>query len=161
MANLVITSVCNLHCDYCFARDSLGETEDGAFISLKTFEDRLDFLERSDIKDARLIGGEPGLHPHFGELLQMAERRFQNIVVFSNGLLSDQALDALERLSPDRLTVMINLSTKRAIGALHEADQSRRALVLRRLGTRAMTALTIERVDFDFEPLSEQETASS
>jgi organic radical activating enzyme len=152
VANLVITSVCNLHCDYCFARGSLGETEDGAFISIKAFQERLDFLERSDIKDARLIGGEPGLHPCFGELIQMAERRFQNIVVFSNGVLNDQALGVLEELPPDRLTVMVNLSTKKANGALCEADQSRRALVLRRLGTRAMTALTIERVDFDTEP---------
>jgi hypothetical protein len=152
VANLVITSVCNLHCDYCFARDALGEAEDGAFISLRAFQERLDFLERSNIKDARLIGGEPGLHPRFGELIQLAEQRFQNIVVFTNGVLNDQALEALEGLPPDRLTVMVNLSTKKATGVLGDVDQSRRALVLHRLGTRAMTALTIERVDFDFEP---------
>jgi radical SAM protein with 4Fe4S-binding SPASM domain len=151
MANLVVSSVCNLHCDYCFAREFLNGVEDEAFISLESFERRLDFLEKSGIKDARLIGGEPGLHPHFETLLQMAEGRFQNIVVFSNGLLSDRALEALAGLPPERLTVMVNLSAGRAEGDLSEAEQSRRAAGLRRLGKRAMAAFTIARLDFDLE----------
>ena len=64
MANLVISNVCNLHCDYCFARDFLGDNASGtnqSFISEEAFRSRLDFLERSDIQAVRLIGGEPGL----------------------------------------------------------------------------------------------------
>lgn len=118
MANLVISKVCNLHCDYCFTRDYLSEVGEGDYLSEQAFEERLDFLERSGIKDVRLIGGEPGLHPRFGELLERARGRFENIVVFSNGTFSEAALAALETLPPERLTVMVNLSAGHLSGEL-------------------------------------------
>jgi len=156
MANLVISNVCNLHCAYCFARDFLNaedEGPDGAFISEQAFEERLDFLERSGIEDVRLIGGEPSLHPRFGELLQRAERRFQKIVVFSNGILSDTALAALEALPPEHLTVMVNLGASRASGDMSEAEQRRRGQALHRLGERVIAAYTIAGADFNCDPL--------
>jgi len=153
MANLVISNVCNLHCDYCFARDYLSEAGEEDFISEQAFEERLDFLERSGIEDVRLIGGEPGLHPLFGELLEQAGRRFEKIVVFSNGTLSEAALEALESLPPERLTVMVNLSAGRLSGELSQAEQDRRSQALRRLGRKVIAAYTISTMDFDCESL--------
>lgn len=154
MANLVISNVCNLSCSYCFARDFLEGQERKAgenFITLEDFDHRLDFLERSKIEDVRLIGGEPGLHPDFPALLEQAARRLPKVVVFTNGVLGEPALQALEGLSPERLTLLVNLSAAGRSGRLSEKDQARRKIVLRRLGGRAIAAGTISTVDFDFD----------
>ena len=73
MANLEITRICNLQCNYCFAKDSLSETHQPGsqkLISLKSFENHLDFLDRSNIDQIRLIGGEPTMHPQFDEIIE-------------------------------------------------------------------------------------------
>ena len=152
MANLVISNVCNLHCDYCFARDFLEDNDSGAnrsFISEEAFRSRLDFLERSDIQAVRLIGGEPGLHPGFAGLLHEAEKRFQSIVVFSNGTLNDAALAALEALPPERLTVMMNMVA--AVRPGREKNLRNRAL--KRLGPRLILGYTISQIDFNCDAL--------
>ena len=60
MANLVISTKCNLHCDYCFARNFLQRGAGPSrttFIQEEAYQARLDFLERSGIKEVRMIGG--------------------------------------------------------------------------------------------------------
>ena len=153
MANLVISNVCNLSCGYCFPRDFLEgqERKRGEnFITLEDFDKRLDFLERSGIEDVRLIGGEPGLHPDFPALIERAVRRLPKLVVFSNGVLGEPALRALEGLPPERLTVLINLSAAGRSGKLSAKEQAQRGILLQRLGRRAIAAGTISSVDFDF-----------
>jgi hypothetical protein len=155
VANLVISNVCNLSCSYCFARDYLEgqERKRGEnFITLEDFNQRLDFLERSGIEDVRLIGGEPGLHPDFAALIEQAAKRLPKLVVFTNGLLGEAALQALEVLPPERLTVLVNLSAAGRSGKLSEREQERRGIALQRLGKRAIAAGTISSVDFDFDP---------
>jgi len=152
LANLVISNVCNLDCDYCFARDFLEGNANAtgrSFISEDAFRSRLDFLERSDIQEVRLIGGEPGLHPLFAGLLHEAEKRFQNIVVFSNGILNDEALAALEALPPERLTVMVNLAAQVGTGG----EENLRDRVLKGLGRRLLLGYTISQIDFNCDAL--------
>jgi MoaA/NifB/PqqE/SkfB family radical SAM enzyme len=154
VANLVISNVCNLGCSYCFARDFLEGQERRAgenFISMEDFEQRLDFLERSGIEDVRLIGGEPGLHPDFPALLERAAKRLPKLVVFTNGVLGEPALQALEALPLERLTVLVNLSTDGRSGGLSEKERRRRDLTLRRLGGKAIAAGTVCSVDFGFD----------
>jgi len=150
MANLVISRICNLHCAYCFARDYLlNQPAADPFLPLDEFERRLDFLARSGMEEVRLIGGEPTLHPRFGELLARAARRFAKVVVFSHGLIDEPALSALEALSPRALTVMINTNAAGPLGVLTDAQQAWRSAVMRRLGTRAMAGYTIAVKNFD------------
>jgi hypothetical protein len=156
MANLVISNVCNLNCDYCFSRDFLQgnpSSTDQSFISEQAFRARLDFLERSDIEDVRLIGGEPGLHPRFAELIAASAKRFPRIVVFTNGLLNDTALVALEALPPERLTVLVNMAASDGSGVLNERQENLRQRALERLGRRVILGYTISRIDFDCDDL--------
>ncbi len=67
MANLVISAICNQNCAYCFTTDHRQPGHD--FLPLGAFGERLDFLFRSGIQEARLLGGEPTLHPQFPELV--------------------------------------------------------------------------------------------
>ena len=116
MANIVVSSVCNCKCPYCFAETFLDAAKShprDVFISLEDFERRLDFLDRSGIDEIRLIGGEPTLHPQFTKLIERASARGKHIVVFSHGLLREDVLACLEALPADSCTVLVNMNATR------------------------------------------------
>ena len=148
MANLVISDICNMACTFCFARDYLGTS---TFISLQVFEQRLDFIDRSDIDEIRLIGGEPSLHPRFPELIALARQRGKHIVVFSHGLLSERALSCLEALPVEQCTVLINMNATRTPGQKNTREESQRLRTLHRLGQRALLGFNIFEANPEFD----------
>ncbi len=157
MANIVVSSVCNLKCPFCFAGQFLdaARLEAGSvFISVEAFEERLEFLDRSGINEIRLIGGEPTLHPHFPELIARARQRSQHIVVFSHGLMPERAVASLEAIPKEACTVLVNMNAAQ----LAEAGRTHRLLqqrmeVLVRLGQRVLPGYTIYASRFDLDPL--------
>jgi molybdenum cofactor biosynthesis enzyme MoaA len=111
MANLSVTRGCNRNCSYCFARDAFASPgQSAAFISRRDFLRALDFLERSGIDQARLLGGEPTLHPEFPYLVDRVLERGRRLLVFSNGLMPEAALRRLEHTPVDRVAVLINVN---------------------------------------------------
>ena len=154
MANLVVSDVCNQACPYCFAEDYFHSKEgkESHFITLDEFEKRLDFLERSGIGEARLIGGEPSLHPKLPELICRARARGERILLFTNGFLLDNVLACLETLSPEECTVLINMNTTGKPGTRRNSRVLREK-VLHRLGTCALLGFNIYQTNFDLTPL--------
>jgi MoaA/NifB/PqqE/SkfB family radical SAM enzyme len=153
MANLVISEVCNLDCAYCFASEHMRQVKDGhsaAFISLEDFEARLDLLDQLGIQEARLIGGEPTLHPQFNELVKRARQRGKKIAVFSHGVLSERALDCLASLPVEACSVLVNMN---AVGRKPKGERSRREAVVRKLGARVLMGFNIYQVDFNADDL--------
>ncbi len=147
MTNLSISTVCNLHCPYCFTADYASDTPDiQHFLSLGDFEARLDYLDRSGIDQVRLLGGEPTLHPQFPQLVELARARNKSIMVFSNGLMPEKALACLEALSPEVCFVLMNVN---APGDNDAAVLKRERAVMARLGQRVMPGFNIYRPDFD------------
>lgn len=146
MANLAISAVCNQHCPYCFTLDHRNKYGSGRdFLDLDDLEVRLDFLKRSDIGEARLIGGEPTLHPQFVELVERARKAGFKIVVFSNGLMPKSALDCLASLPAAECTVLVNVNDPAIVG---EDVHARRCASIRRLGERVLVGSNIYRPDF-------------
>lgn len=134
MTNLIVSRRCNQHCSYCFALDQPGADPSEDYISLDDFDQRLDYLDRSEITQARFLGGEPTLHPQFPELVRRARARGKTIVVFSNGLIPEAALNALEDLSPAECGVVMNCTGPANL---------RKLTALSRLGTRAQPGCNI------------------
>ena len=156
MANLTIADVCNLQCPYCFAATHMATMQDrspSAFIALEAFDVMLDFLDRSGIDQARLIGGEPTLHPHFPELVRRARQRGKAILVFSNGLMPERVLACLEALAPEVCSVLINANATPRPGAVDANVTARQEQTIRRLGQRVLLGYTIYRPDVQLEPL--------
>jgi hypothetical protein len=153
MANLAISAVCDQACAYCFTVDHLGQGNRApagpAFISPAAFDERLAFLARSGIREARLLGGEPTLHPHFPDLVQRARSAGLKVHVFTNGLLPQPALACLEALAPQDCTVMVNVTRSAAPGG--DATQAQQRHTLRRLGRRALPGFNIYRPDFQLD----------
>jgi MoaA/NifB/PqqE/SkfB family radical SAM enzyme len=107
MANLSITNSCNRRCVYCFANDTrieLGKTN----LDEDTFDKALDYLERSGLKQVRLLGGEPTLHPLFKEFAEKALVRNLDIMLFTNGLISEEILEFLTSIPEGRLAILLN-----------------------------------------------------
>lgn len=156
MTNLMVTNVCDMQCAYCFARDYLGdagERPDAHFISLTAFEERLDFLSRSGINEIRLIGGEPTLHPQFSDLIALARKRNQTIVVFSHGIMKSPALECLCALPAEQCCVLVNVNAMRLTGAESAKEQGFRRAALLRLGLRAMLGFNIFTPNFSLDGL--------
>ena len=150
MANLSITTECNRHCRYCFARPALRDQgPEVQHISLDTFQRALDFLERSGIDQARLLGGEPTLHPDFPRLVEQVMDRGLRLLVFSNGLMAENVLRCLENTPMEHIAILLNVLVP---GTSHPEEHTRQIEVLRRLGCRVIPGLNIDTaaVQFDF-----------
>ncbi len=121
MANIMLNTVCNLGCPYCFARslvhpDSEENREHPDNITLEDFQKALNFAVH-DRKDARIgiIGGEPTLHPDFREIMKTMffDDRVTKITVFTNGLEIDRHISEL--LHP-KVGMLVNLNPPERIG---------------------------------------------
>jgi MoaA/NifB/PqqE/SkfB family radical SAM enzyme len=114
MANISLTNKCNSNCSYCFGRIlKPTETAGNIFMNSDLFKQSLDLIESSGIRQARLLGGEPTLHPDFPLFIDEILARKLQIILFTNGLMSKSVLHLLEQLSPDKLTVIMNVSLEK------------------------------------------------
>lgn len=162
MANLIVSNICNLNCAYCFAREYIGTSQHDSnlnFIPLNSFENHIDFLDRSGIEQVRIIGGEPTLHPEFPELLRAALFREKKIVIFSHGLIPELALASIESISPEKCSVLVNMNASRNGNGLDERDKVIQRTVIKRLGPRALLGFNLYLTKFCLEellPLIEQ-----
>jgi MoaA/NifB/PqqE/SkfB family radical SAM enzyme len=107
MANISITNKCNRNCVYCFAgdsRESLGKTA----MDFDTYLYALNYLERSGLKQVRLLGGEPTLHPLFRDMVSTALERDLDIMLFTNGLVSEPISSFLGSVPRNKLAILLN-----------------------------------------------------
>jgi len=77
-------------------------------MNIETYDKALDYLLRSGINHARLLGGEPTLHPDFSKFVLKALDRNLVITLFTNGLMSDVTLDFLSSVPAGKLLVVLN-----------------------------------------------------
>src|SRR5437899_9566897 len=86
VALVEVTDHCNLRCPVCYAES--GPHRPG-FRSLGQVEAMLDAVVRSETTAdvVQISGGEPTLHPHFFEILDLAKRKpIRHLMVNTNGL---------------------------------------------------------------------------
>lgn len=142
MANISLTATCNRACSFCFASDAMEAQGAGSkYMPLERVDEALDFLVRSRIPEARLLGGEPTLHPQFSVIVDRALERGLRLLVFSGGLMPEKALRRLEQVPATALSVLLNV-IRPSSGAPQEV--ARQTDVLRRLGGRVVLGVTID-----------------
>jgi hypothetical protein len=142
MANISLTATCNRACAFCFAEDAMAaHGRDAKLMSSERFEAALDFIVRSNIHEARLLGGEPTLHPEFEDLIARVRTRGLRLLVFSGGLIPERSLRALERIPSPDLAVLLNVIPFET-GTPREL--ARQEDVFRRLGDRVIPGVTID-----------------
>lgn len=141
MSNISLTSVCNRNCPYCFTLSVYsGAGNESGHMPLSLFDRVLDYLERSNINQVSLLGGEPTLHPEFSLIVDRALDRGFDLLVFSNGLMPRKSIECLEEIVPEKLTVLLNATDQES---LWPEDKKRVEETLERLGPRVMLGLNI------------------
>ena len=111
MPNIVVTEMCNLKCEYCFA-DSMMK---GKHISQEEFLKILSFIRRDGTNSLGLIGGEPLVHPHIDKLLEMAYGEgIEHVSLFTNGVFLDRIKEEVKKNR--NLSILINVNSPEDIG---------------------------------------------
>jgi MoaA/NifB/PqqE/SkfB family radical SAM enzyme len=139
MANLSITNVCNRRCVYCFANDTKNEYGK-TLMDEETYERALDYLLRSGIKQARLLGGEPTLHPKFIQFINKALERGLTICIFTNGLMREEVSAFLETIPPGKLSILLNTINP---SDNDEPGIARQKALMRKLGSFTIPGINI------------------
>ncbi|MBN1542628.1 radical SAM protein [candidate division KSB1 bacterium] len=146
MANISITSRCNRDCAYCFARSISVETED---MSYQLYVQALEFMKRSKIRQIRLLGGEPTLHPHFTRFVKTALRQDLSLLIFTNGLIKPSLVDFLNTIPIERIFLLVNMQEPQKG---EDAVYRKQLAVLKKLGPRAQPGFNLHnhthRLDF-------------
>ena len=108
MANVLLTTKCNLSCPYCFAQERLGDGHKLA-MSMSNVEKVIEFLKRSGHPYFRAMGGEPTLHPEFPGILKMALAADMRVDLLSNATWPESYNELFRRISPRRMFFLLNI----------------------------------------------------
>jgi len=149
MANISITTECNRRCKYCFAEDSQSDTAIKV-MSREIFLAAIEYLKRSKIRQLRLLGGEPTLHPDFAWMIGVAEREGFQLMIFSNGLINNHILKRLKRLNPEKLTILLNTIHPLENDSIGIKKQQN---TMNELGKRVMAGINIYRRKMELDYL--------
>jgi len=121
-------------------------------MSLDQIRTIMDFMERSEEKCLRLLGGEPTAHPQLKEIVNEAMARGFELSLFSNCMMSKTTADFLASLPPKRISILANVSPQ------NKDTPKQRELVayaLKKLGPIVQLGITLTSPDFEYEFLIE------
>ena len=108
MANVLLTTACNLSCAYCFARERmLGKPRQ--CMDVADVGKVVVFLKQSGYPVFRMMGGEPTLHPKFQDIVQLVLQEGMRIDLLSNATWSSACNDLFTRVSPNKLVFLLNI----------------------------------------------------
>ena len=116
MANIAIVNYCNLKCPYCFAEDMINEKN--AFMSLKQYDELLDFILKDPNSRIGILGGEPTLHPNLIEILDKTREKCtddRHIVLFTNGIELKKFIPHL-----DKISILINYNNPKDLSDIQK-----------------------------------------
>ncbi|HUI41770.1 MAG TPA: radical SAM protein [Terriglobia bacterium] len=108
MANVLLTTKCNLHCVYCFAQEKMRDSRNQT-MSVSDAAKVIEFLKRSGHPVFRAMGGEPTLHPQFPRIMQMALEAGMRVDILSNATWPESYNALFNRVSPRRLFFLLNI----------------------------------------------------
>ena len=152
MPNVLLTERCVRSCPYCFAKRQMSENSSESYLSWEDLIYIVDLCEDAHQNNLTLLGGEPTLHPHFGDfLLYLLERGF-NARVFTSGILCDglqeELYEILQEVSPERVSFVCNLNDP---AHSSKAETGRVEEFLKTFGNRVTPGFNIWRADFSLD----------
>ena len=142
-----VTTRCNLDCSYCYM-----QPRSGMDMPRGDFERIIDELAALNVFLVTLSGGEPFLHPQFGEMFRYAHRRFAHVMTLTNGTaMRPPHVEAIRRVLDEKGAATIQVSLDAVdprLNALTRAP-SRRTLrtiaELASIGCHVIVAIVVTR----------------
>lgn len=116
MANIFLTSKCNLKCPYCFA-DEFVNKEFSEF-SIENFKKVVEFIKTKSDERIGLIGGEPTLHPNFRDFIKILneDENIKDVIIFTNGLEIDKYI---KDIKAEKFNILINCNSPSDMGNIN------------------------------------------
>jgi MoaA/NifB/PqqE/SkfB family radical SAM enzyme len=142
MPTVMLTTHCPNACEWCFARPKMDEYRARGIreMSWDDFVSVLDFYERSGIRHMILLGGEPGLHSRFTDILHLLREKKFSVLVGTTGILPESLVDRIVDEGFQQLNFALNATSYFEYGE----DQKRQVdHFLFRLGRRVALSYTI------------------
>lgn len=85
------------------------EDRGNSFMPMESVRKVIAFLKKSNYPVFRAIGGEPTIHPQFGEIVELALIEGFRIDLFSNATWKPEYNSLFDRISPNRLLFLLNI----------------------------------------------------
>lgn len=82
MVRIWLTEDCNALCRFCMNSKSRGKSQ----MSLARFELLCSYFRDNNFDIISIMGGEPTIHPHFAEMLSIAQKSFRQVYLYTNAL---------------------------------------------------------------------------
>lgn len=155
MANVLLTEACVRRCPYCFAKQYMDGEKDKTAISFENVKYIADFLEKSGENRVSLLGGEPLIHPHVGEIIKYFLDRKFGVTVFTSGIipssLYNSFADEIESIGNEereKLWFIVNVneprfSNKKEVEKVHK--------FLEDFGSLSSLSFNIYRLDYNLD----------
>ena len=124
IVEIVITSACNLRCQYCIAHHSPGDplhSEKPRFLTLERFLGIIRDCVDLGVDNILLAGtGEPTLHPAFRDMMRYMEQKPLNVWLYTNGTFPlDHCSDVIKA---DLVRINIGAVDRQEYYKLHGKD---------------------------------------
>lgn len=110
----------------------------------------MDFLERSEEYQLRLLGGEPTTHPEFLDIVKEAIDRKFHVQIFTNGMMPHELTDALCELPQASLSFLCNVSPQ-----AKDTEEQREQVhyTLKKINQRIQVGVTLTGPSMDYRYL--------
>lgn len=99
-----ITTACNLRCKHCFQ----GEYPE-KYMSIEKFKTIIDILEKNNVYEIHLVGGEIFKHNNIIEILEYLNKKNMTITVVTNALGIDKKIINIFKEMRNRLCVLVSI----------------------------------------------------
>lgn len=155
MPNIMVTKRCNLRCEYCFANGFVNQDMQSSDISISSFREILDFiLQDGSINRIGIIGGEPTLHPRFGDLLEILlnDNRLEGVTIYTNGIKLRQYMSELEN---KKFHLLINCNDIRNNSSQYHEFLDSVNMAMDNIGDRTILGVNYYKKGFDYSYLWE------
>jgi organic radical activating enzyme len=105
--NLILTTLCNNNCSFCFAHETLDKK--GVILSLEDIKEVVAFHRPED--NVKLLGGEPTLHPQFKEIMEFLKTVKNPVTLISNFIFNEEVKQSIIDFKASKpLDALINIS---------------------------------------------------
>jgi len=119
---LYVSGSCNLACRHCWITPTFQKgtgNDNGQHIKLSYVKKAIQEARPLGLRSVKLTGGEPTIHPHFRDIVNMITDEEFRIVIETNGMLFEKKLaQFLKEKSPN---AFISVSVDGAAAEIHES----------------------------------------
>ena len=129
-----VTEGCNASCHFCMNMKSRMNSQ----MNISKFEELCYYFKQNGFDKIAIMGGEPTIHPNFLQIMELSQKYFPSVYLFTNAIEGEILTQYLPRKTD---TIIYNFSFSQSV--------TKNALLLNNLGERIFDVVIDHSVDSD------------